>query len=63
MVGILTVIEEGEPEEVAVYCPDCAKREFEARMTSPADSGAEASKTKHTSTASAARLHADLGRA
>jgi hypothetical protein len=28
-VGILTVVEEGEPEEVAVYCPDCAKREFE----------------------------------
>jgi hypothetical protein len=25
----LTVIEEGEPEEVVVYCPNCAKREFE----------------------------------
>jgi endogenous inhibitor of DNA gyrase (YacG/DUF329 family) len=25
----LTVVEEGEPEEVVVYCPDCAKREFE----------------------------------
>jgi ribosomal protein L44E len=24
----LTVIEEAEPEEVVVYCPDCAKREF-----------------------------------
>lgn len=24
----LTVIEEGELEEVVVYCPDCAKREF-----------------------------------
>jgi hypothetical protein len=26
----LTFIEEGEPEEVAVYCADCAKQEFEA---------------------------------
>jgi hypothetical protein len=26
----LTVIEEEEPEEVVVYCPDCAQREFEA---------------------------------
>jgi Zn finger protein HypA/HybF involved in hydrogenase expression len=25
----LTVVEEGEAEEVVVYCPDCAKREFE----------------------------------
>jgi ribosomal protein L44E len=25
----LTVIEEEEPEEVVVYCPDCAQREFE----------------------------------
>jgi len=25
----LTVAEEDEPEEVVVYCPDCAKREFE----------------------------------
>jgi hypothetical protein len=25
----LTVVEEDEPEEVAVYCPDCARREFE----------------------------------
>jgi hypothetical protein len=25
----LTVVEEDEPEEVVVYCPDCAKREFE----------------------------------
>jgi len=25
----LTVIEEEEPEEAVVYCPDCAKREFE----------------------------------
>jgi hypothetical protein len=25
----LTVIEEGEPEDVAVYGPTCAKREFE----------------------------------
>jgi hypothetical protein len=26
--AFLTVIEEDEPEEVVVYCPDCAKREF-----------------------------------
>jgi hypothetical protein len=25
----LTVVEEDEPEEVAAYCPDCARREFE----------------------------------
>jgi Zn finger protein HypA/HybF involved in hydrogenase expression len=25
----LTVIEEREPEEVVVYCPDCAKHEVE----------------------------------
>jgi hypothetical protein len=25
----LTVVEDGESEEVAVYCPDCARREFE----------------------------------
>jgi hypothetical protein len=25
----LTVVEEDEPEEVVVYCPDCVKREFE----------------------------------
>jgi hypothetical protein len=25
----LTVLDEDEPEEVVVYCPDCAKREFE----------------------------------
>jgi hypothetical protein len=25
----LTLIEEGELEEVVVYCSDCAKREFE----------------------------------
>jgi Zn finger protein HypA/HybF involved in hydrogenase expression len=25
----LTVIAEEEPEEVVVYCPDCAKRKFE----------------------------------
>jgi hypothetical protein len=25
----LTVIKEGEPEEVVVYCPDCAERQFE----------------------------------
>jgi hypothetical protein len=24
----LTVVEENEPTEVVVYCPDCAKREF-----------------------------------
>jgi DNA-directed RNA polymerase subunit N (RpoN/RPB10) len=24
----LTVVDEDEPEEVVVYCPDCAKREF-----------------------------------
>jgi hypothetical protein len=24
----LTVADEGEPEEVVVLCPDCAKREF-----------------------------------
>ena len=24
----LTVVEEGEPAEVVVYCPDCARREF-----------------------------------
>jgi hypothetical protein len=24
----LTVVEEDEREEVVVYCPDCAKREF-----------------------------------
>src|SRR5512132_1688816 len=29
LVAYLTVIEEDEPEEVAVYCPTCAKREFE----------------------------------
>jgi hypothetical protein len=28
----LTVGEEDEPEEVVVYCPDCAEREFEATM-------------------------------
>jgi ribosomal protein L44E len=27
--AFLTVIEEGEPEEVVVYCPECAKWEFE----------------------------------
>jgi len=27
--AILAVVEEGEAEEVVVYCPDCAKREFE----------------------------------
>lgn len=27
--AFLTVIEEGEAEEVVFYCPDCAKREFE----------------------------------
>jgi hypothetical protein len=27
--AFLTVIEEGEPEEVVVFCPDCDKREFE----------------------------------
>jgi hypothetical protein len=26
----LTVVEEDEPEGVAIYCPGCAKREFEA---------------------------------
>ena len=25
----LTVVDKDEPEEVAVYCPTCAKREFE----------------------------------
>jgi hypothetical protein len=29
----LTVVEEDEPEEVAVYCPDCARREFEGRRS------------------------------
>jgi ribosomal protein L44E len=29
----LTVLEEGEPEEVVVYCPDCAKRTFEVNET------------------------------
>jgi Zn finger protein HypA/HybF involved in hydrogenase expression len=24
----LAVVEEDEPEDVVVYCPDCAKREF-----------------------------------
>jgi hypothetical protein len=27
--AFLTVVEENEPAEVVVYCPDCAKREFE----------------------------------
>jgi hypothetical protein len=26
--GLLTAEDEGEPERVALFCPDCAKREF-----------------------------------
>jgi hypothetical protein len=31
----LTVVEEGNSPEVAVYCPDCAKREFRGRRRPP----------------------------
>jgi hypothetical protein len=35
----LTVIEEGDPEEVIVYCPGCVKRELEAgELGQPPDS-------------------------
>jgi ribosomal protein L44E len=29
----LIVVDEDEPEEVVVYCPDCAKRDFEVNET------------------------------
>jgi hypothetical protein len=31
----LTVVEEGEPEEVIVYCAGCVKRELEGEWGSP----------------------------
>jgi ribosomal protein L44E len=41
----LTVVDEDEPEEVVVYCPDCAKREFEAAVLT---SAASATSTRST---------------
>lgn len=34
----LTVVEEGEPEEVIVYCPRCVKRELEVASRAAPDS-------------------------